>query len=1035
MCVVALAAGLLAAGPSVAAEPAPTQELVSEFGKADASDAQTDLRAQSGRYPIPSGCLEPLPVSFAAMPRPVIDENGAVTLFCHDASGVFAIRSEDRKTWANRQDLFAQGMYLAVASNQRGDILLINVVNVNESRDRSVTAARFNALSGSWQVDPLCVGTQDSCGVDDASIGEDGTAAIAWVSYVPGTSVDQVQVRVARPGEAFGPAEVAATGNINQSSVVVGEAGRVDLVWGWWTFPLHHQWRNPGTGEWSRPTELCCSSQEGIFLGDGTSIHLVSDGAGRLVLLSEYAFLYFDGTSWTTPKPFRGQDFRGFSGVAGGSGRLYALWTGKGSGDGLIVGPTRLLEVDASTGELVERGDPIMGVAVDTMSYERFSFGVDSSGMPYALLGRSTARGLDYLAVTSDGRVEKVFADGLGPSDSCRTGGMAMNGSGQGVRLIMCGLRTDMVEPRSYFVQPFGPASNSCVRVPSDGGPLESDGTGQVRAGPTATAETSRPSLRFGAVEAVGCFEPLARSDSAWAKVVSTAGMWVNSADLTRINGIDVPAAPGTLLFDTKAMRISWLPTSEIALAMQGTIFYRFLSKGSFKNPFSLPVKVGQKTINLTPADPLGSKDKPAPRILGVDLRKDAAISLDFGVDKEVGGYTQVRATLGFAGTWDKGTIKSNPKAEAGTKCSARDANVVVRNSQGRLMKCEAINPQDPKRTSRWVQVEGLQTLEPGISATIRASNKNGLELREVKGSIKHLAVGPVQLENVELAYGPATATKPAIWSMKGSTGIKVGIGRASRNVKVTLGGALAYDTSPTAQTPLYLQGLTFGVEGIPIPTGGPTAIRRLSGSWDRGDALGGWSLSGGMSWIIGPTISVGPDDYDTAALDVTYTFKAATLANPSDPMSKGEPASLTVQGAGKIVGVPMGQVTAQMSFNDGLPAFIDRIELEGDVSLDKLPWKWAKKLGISGSAKIVGYYDFVEKRYQLQGAVRDLSIKKLKVGPFGGDIMISDRGFAVCAQVPTVSVVAVGYSYRWATDESRTHLANCDVAVVRSGS
>lgn len=1034
MCVVALAAGLLAADPSVAAEPAPTQELVSEFGNADASDAQTELRAQSGRYPIPSGCLEPLPGMSLTPPKPVIDENGAVTLFCHDASGVFAIRSEDRKTWANRQDLFAQGMYLTVASNQRGDILLVNYVTAG-ALGESVTAARFNALSGSWQVDPLCVGTQDSCGVDDASIGEDGTAAIAWVSYVPGTSVTQVQVRVARPGEAFGPAEVAATGNIFQSSVVVGEAGRVDLVWGYWTFPLHHQWRNPATGEWSRPTELCCRSQEAIYFGGDLGIHLVSDGAGRLVLLSQYAFLYFDGTSWTTPKPFRGQDFSGFSGVAGGSGRLYALWTGKGSGDLSIVGPTRLLEVDASSGELVERGAPIMGVAVaTTMSNTLFSFGVDSSGMPYALLGRylRSAPVVEYLAVTSDGRVEKVFAHDQGSSDSCSPGSTAMNGSGQGVLLIMCGLRS---EPRSYFVQPFGPASDSCVRVPSDGGPLESDGTGQVRAGRAAPAETSRPSLRFGAVEAVGCFEPLAQSDSAWAKVVSTAGMWVNSADLTRINGIDVPAEPGTLLFDTKAMRISWLPTSEVALAMQGTVFYRFLSKGSFKNPFSLPVKVGQKTINLTPADLLGSKDKPAPRILGVDLRKDAAISLDFGVDKEVGGYTQIRATLGFAGTWDKGTIKNNPKAEAGTKCSARDANVVVRNSQGRLMKCEAINPQDPKRTSRWVQVEGLQTLEPGISATIRASNKNGLEVREVKGSIKQLAVGPVQLESVELAYGPATATKPAIWSMKGSTGIKVGIGRASRNVKVTLGGALAYDTSPTAQTPLYLQGLTFGVEGIPIPTGGPTAIRRLSGSWDRGDALGGWSLSGGMSWIIGPTISVGPDDYDTAALDVTYTFKAPTLADPSDPKSKKEPASLTVQGAGKVVGVPMGQVTAQMSINDGVPAFIDRIDLEGDVSLDKLPWKWAKKLGISGSAKIVGYYDFVEKRYQLQGAVRDLSIKKLKVGPFGGDIMISDRGFAVCAQVPTVSVVAVGYSYQWATDESRTHLANCDVAVVRSGS
>ena len=46
---------------------------------------------------------------------------------------------------------------------------------------------------------------------------------------------------------------------------------------------------------------------------------------------------------------------------------------------------------------------------------------------------------------------------------------------------------------------------------------------------------------------------------------------------------------------------------------------------------------------------------------------------------------------------------------------------------------------------------------------------------------------------------------------------------------------------------------------------------------------------------------------------------------------------------------------------------------------------------------------------------------------------MISDRGIAICAQSPTVSIVAVGFSYLYATKKVTTYLTGCDVATVKS--
>lgn len=976
-------------------------------------------------------------------------------VLCVDGAGTFAIRSEDLRSWSKPQRLF-DTPFFDFAHNRQGDVL----VTSQGLGKKGVSVARFDVASGSWSFDFIdnvmgSIGDQYLWG--HPALGDDGTAAVMMnmrlADVHPVFGLYRQFVSVASPGGEFSPLQELEAVNSSSHMMVVDASGRVDVIYpGVYGRSALHRWRDPVSGEWSVPTTVCCYTSEG-FWNSYLGMQLVSDGQGRLLLLErdwrstdvgndtlwEQAILYFDGRTWsdrhsrrmwTSEIPSTNVYIPRYLAAAGGSGRLYLTQVENTADSNASV--TRMLKVDAETGDLVDYGKPTVGPTPEVHDMT-----VGTSGDAVALwirnFGGVSPASVDYVAVR--GTTVRII-DSI-PLDSGKCGfvGGAINGRGQGILVgVPCYGSTNYL--------PFA-LGDSCVRVPDDGGPLDAESIARMR--PRADADQNRSSLRFGAVEAVGCFEPLAKSDSGWAKVVSTAGMWVNSAPMTRINGIDVPADPGTLLFDTKAMRISWLPTTEVALSLQGVVFFRGMSKGSFKNPFSIKVSTGKTVLNLTGKDLVPVKGKAPPRVLGMDLAKDVGVRLELGVDRD-GGYTQVSTTLGFGGSFDPESVPRSRIVEQYASCPEDKRNSLVKvatkpnpmSTDFRYFRCELVDPLDPYDGFAWMPVKEA-LVSPGISATARTSNKSGLEFKQVRGVLGQVVAGPLMLENVELAYSPATSTQWALWSLKGTGGLRFAAGPL-RNVKVTLGGTIA-DTAtspdPLAPSRWMLQGFTVGMEAR-VPIGGPFSLTRLQMAVDAGDALGGFNASGSLSLAGGIPVTIGPDQFDAFSIDGTLIYTSSRLANPDDTSSQPTPAIFTVQGSGSLAGAPVGQLTVNAELAGDFPSAITKLDVDGDINLSALKekWKWIKRLGVSGSAKIVGFANVSGKgqgKYQLQGAVRDLSIERLKVGPFGGDIMISDRGIAVCAQTSTVSLISTGFSYLYDTKKVKTHLTGCDVAIVKS--
>jgi len=823
---------------------------------------------------------------------------------------------------------------------------------------------------------------------------------------------------------------------------------------------------SPETG-WSPPARVCDCTPQAVAWG-GDDQFLLTLGGGESIIVR---------SSGGSPTRIVGS---GSQSIAMGGGKVFGVgWQGKADRDQL----TRV-EYSPVTGALLTSqvltsvSNRVPGAPAD---WDARHFGgasrivVDGQGLPFvaAEYGRLTcfdvflpkvgARAVDFNECQ---QVDFYIAEGLAASARQITSqdnvpyALAVSSNGQGALAWLEPLE-DCASAGPTCVQrimtrAFGEAKrDSCLRIPEGGGPIDlkravypDEAAGSMFARPDRRSGKSRNEVRFGAMQAIGCFEPLLKPNKDWPKGFAGPGVFINTQDVTRINGIDVPAPPGALLFDSRAMRIFWLPTTEIELAVMGQVFYRQRATGSFKNPFKLVVPTGMKAITLTLAQatkPITGGSVKAPSILGVDLLNETSIRLTMGVDRKVGGFTEIGVTLPLPSDLKRAKVKRNPKAEDRTKCSTNELNVVVRNAQGKYMRCAAIDPGNPRRTSRWVPVAaegGLsQVVDPGITGALRTSNAMGLEVRETKLSIETLAVGPYQLENLELTYLPASGARPATLSAKAgvNTGFRMGVGplRVGRNVKIVVGGSLSVETDEVGRKALSVQALSFSVQGLPIPTGGPTAITRVAASFDRGDRLGGWSLSGSVAWVVGPSmISVGSASYDAASIEGTFTYTSARERDPGVADSKPVPASFTLQGVGSLAGAPLGQVTMDVAMSNGFPSAVTTISLEGDVDLARLPWKWVKRLGVTGSAKIVGRTDLLEGGYQYQGIVRDLGIAKIKkLGGLtvGGDIMVSDRGIAVCAQAAGATVISAGFSYLWKEGKVTTYLTACDVAVVRS--
>lgn len=126
-----------------------------------------------------------------------------------------------------------------------------------------------------------------------------------------------------------------------------------------------------------------------------------------------------------------------------------------------------------------------------------------------------------------------------------------MNATGQG---FLIGATVQYPPPNfsaifASWVYPFELGS-SCVRIPSDGGPMggsaASDGGRGRGARAAGDPAPSRSRQHFGPIEIAGCVH---RDDH---------GRWVHSGDSVRMNGIDIYGKEGTVVFDPRASTVTF---------------------------------------------------------------------------------------------------------------------------------------------------------------------------------------------------------------------------------------------------------------------------------------------------------------------------------------------------------------------------------------------------------------------------------------------------------------------------------------------
>lgn len=992
-----------------------------------------------------------------------IDGEGRISIAYESAESVYVIQSgPDGKSWGASQALGKGGTIHSINANIGGDLVVSWI-----SQGKPLVSIKTKA-DKAWRSYTLESGTA-YLGARGAMVLPDGTTVVMWL--------DSSNYEGKLWTSTISKAGVTTENLLVESNVTAGAkllsnaAGQPMLFYGSGELTYVRSYQ---TGFWSAPVAVCsCLTESAAFAGGGRYLLKTYGGA-----LAVYSSAQGQAKEYAIPSGRL---------IAGGGGRVWSAW----SVNDDRLGAVRIAELDLTTGRFVSEREVArynLDPGLPNADWPRNTVAspdlvVDSNGQPtvawfYSVWVKvddflpsfmsprasptgaalSTRRAIpqednpynDYYVYIATGETgaPKLVSRELPYGDTLVTGP-----SGTTVYLW----NEPLAYPNSRLLaEVLGKSEdNGCVSVPADGGPIQQS----VAPGPRGANLESRKALRFYSMEAVGCFEPITEASHKWGKGWERKGVWVNAADTTRINGVDFLAQPGTILFDANNKRINWLPGATVAMGLQGKEFNSFVAPGTLKDPYSMQITAGRTVLNIGAAfrDDKGVNTAiriPKPKaggkqaqLLGMPVVPGVGVYLEWGVDGAFetggeGGYTQVRASLGFVGVL-------NPEEEEmlqrkpNQTCSWDERNSIAKGSStttvkgrkitsDRYLRCELAAIGGPGGiVMRW-KLLPHGAISPGISATFRTTNKSGLQLREVKGTIPHLAVGPFSLDDVELSYSPATDTRGSVWSAKASGGLSFG-GGAGVEYKATVGFSIQLvDASKGLWDSWKIQGFTLGVEAK-IPTGGPTYIRRLLGTVDYGDQLGGASMSGNVTWALGNPLPIGAETFDPLSIDATLTYTDAIKRNPSDPTSSAQPAKFALQGTGAIFGMPLADMTAEAELAGSFPAAVNRLSLEATADLQRIPWPLPSLLSLKGSAKLTGFYDWRDYTWQVQGTVRDMNwgLFTLATGVDGGDVLFSDRGWAICANTKDATFGASG---SWTSfDDIKTYSSNCDVGVMKS--
>jgi len=986
-----------------------------------------------------------------------IDGEGKITIAYVAEGTAYAITSgANGKGWSKAESLGRGDSVTSVNSSVSGD----TVIGWSSAGELKVSI-RLKGATG-WRSYVKHSSTQ-TINAFSAMVLPDDTTMTFWLDN--STSEGKVWTATLSATGVKGTPQLLATG-ITGAKMLPTSVGQPILFLGTASGTVARAYRS---GTWESGVSVCACNAESAEFG----------GGGRYLLKTfSNTLAVFSAGSATT----REYDIPSGRQIAAGGGRVFAAWS-TGSSTDERSGGVYLAELDLESGRF-------------TGQRTVASYNLDP-GIPNAEWVRNYISGVN-LVVAGDGQPTVAWdysvwikVDGgpvssrtaprdLDPNPYMDYYAYMASGEKGSPKLLT---RVGTVYPRPYaghggtgvvlwsenlaafpnvrlLAEVFGNSQDTgCVNVPGDGGPIQPS----AQRGPRSAVLQTRQALRFFSLEAVGCFEPITEASHKWGKTWQRKGVWLNATDTTRINGIDILAPAGSILFDVNNRTINWLPGAEFRLGLQGKQFHSFKAPGTLTKPFSVPIRPTKTVLNigtsfrddetaknaavLPSATPGGERGQ----LLGMPVISGVGLSLEWGVEGAFesggeGGYTQVRASLGFAGSFDADQVRKT-KLKPDRPCLWSERNTVVKGviaggtgmgnkaTSERFLRCEVVNPLDPDNGMRW-KLLPRAAISPGISATFRSTNKSGLQLREVKGSIQTLALGPFALEDIQLTYTPATDTRGSVWAFRGSASFGFGkIGaKALRDYKATLGFSIQLvDPSKGLWDSWQLQGFTMGFDGAKLPTGGLTYITRFLGSVDYGDTLGGATVSASVTWAFGNPLPIGPESFDPLAIDATLTYVDATLPNPNEPGSKAQPARLTMQGTGSIFGMPLADLTAEAELAGSFPSAVNRLSFEAGADLREIRWALPKAIAISGSVRLVGFYDWRDSTWQFRGAVTgmDWNLFSLATGVTGGEVLFSDRGWAVCGITKNSTFGASG---SWTSaDDIVLYESNCDVGVMKS--
>jgi len=505
---------------------------------------------------------------------PLMDDSGTITVLYwsgdyvldgesnvrYPSRSLMAVRSTNGREWAKPVAVWsAQGFdvgmgQLSQVINGRGDIALAFMW--------TTCSFHFSCGPSRWRLDGIVIPagsltprTQTVRTAEyngeyisevDVSISDAGSAAIVWGQ---GQCCNPpIYASIAPAGGSFAEPEAVMSGTYSHAAFR-GD-GRFDVVvWGG-TSPtslgsLTHRTWDPDSRTWLAPTTLCTSEQPCPDFGQWSGVNgleLIAAGETGLVMKMPYAtgstrvpVSVLDDSVWRTalvpnmPDPYV---------VASGGGRAFV------AGWGGLYTTTWLYEVDVKTAEVA--------LVNELPDARLLALLVDGAGNPALVVDQWGAPPNDTRVVSADGSSQVLT--GLADRGFA---GAAMNASGQAVATFWV---TPPAGGAEYFAVPFS-TGDSCVRVPSDGGPLAGAG---ARAGQAASTQGRQ---RFGPIEIAGCLKKDWR------------GRWTHLGDSVRMNGIDIHAKEGTVIFDPRASSVTFTRGSfEIRLGTFTPMAFRLTS-------------------------------------------------------------------------------------------------------------------------------------------------------------------------------------------------------------------------------------------------------------------------------------------------------------------------------------------------------------------------------------------------------------------------------------------------------------------------